>query len=346
MSASHLKYDILPANMSIMQQQTKRKRIESLYVLKAICAFFVVYIHVSGDHPLLMPIIGVGTPCFLAITGYLLYSADSEREVMKCKKWAFKAFWLACCCALLYMIAYYIKGENYFQQSLSFHIQNMLLGNMVSGHLWYLTANWQALLVLVLVVRYIPKTMYVLPLMFLVAFYLRTYYDPFHPGTGALRNNFLVTSLPFLATGYLVHKHEEWLTKKLNVKLCLLVSLIAVSAEFMLRLHFGLRYSYFMLSSYPLVVSLMLTCVIFKDFTLPILGKIGKTHSPNIYYFHILFIGGMGHYLSIQWPSELLALTAYVLCIPFSICFNFTADCFIQKILPCFRRLGFRREQA
>lgn len=329
-----------------MQTVNKKQRIESLYILKAICAYFVVYIHMNGNHPLLMPILGIGTPCFLSITGYLLYSADHERERMKCIKWAKKTFWLAVSCNLLYILAYYANGEDKLFTSLSFHVQNFFFGNQVSGHLWYLSALWQALLVMFLIIRYVPRTINVLPVLFLVAYLLRVYWEPFHPGTGALRNNFLVTSLPFLATGYLVHKYEELFLKKFNVLVCLLVTLLVAYAEFFLRKHFGLRYSYFLLTSYPLVVFLMFACVRYKNFTLPVLGKIGQFHSPNVYYFHILFMGMINVFFSPLWPNELFALVVYLVCLPFSVCFNFAANSLNKFILPYLKKITFRQQSS
>ena len=62
----------------------KKQRIESLYLLKAICSFFVVMIHSAcwfKDN--IYFILGVGTPCFLSITGYLLYSNNCSKELNK-----------------------------------------------------------------------------------------------------------------------------------------------------------------------------------------------------------------------------------------------------------------------
>lgn len=329
-----------------MCKQEKKQRIESLYILKAICAYFVVYIHMGGNNPLLMPLIGsMETPCFFSITGYLLYSADCGLEGVKCIKWAKKAFWLAVSCNLLYILAYYANGEDKLFTSLSFHVQNFFLGNQVSGHLWYLSALWQALLVMFLIIRYVPRTINVLPILFLVAYFLRVYWEPSHPGSGALRCNFLVSSLPFLATGYLVHKYEDLVLKKLNILACLLVTLLVAYAEFYLRKHFGLRYSYFLLTSYPLVVFLMFACVRYKSFTLPVLGKIGQFHSPNVYYFHILFMGVINVFLAPVWPNEFFALVVYLVCLPFSVCFNYATKVLRENILPFFGKMVFRGSQ-
>ena len=328
-----------------MQAEKKKQRIESLYILKAICAYFVVYIHMNGNHPLLMPIIGIGTPCFLSITGYLLYSADRDRERTKCITWAKKTFWLAVSCNLLYLLAYYANGDDKLFTSLSFHVRNFFFGNQVSGHLWYLTAMWQALLVLSLIIRYVPRLINVLPFLFLVAYFLRVYWEPFHPGLGEFRNNFLVTSLPFLATGYLVRKYEELLLKKINVIVCVLVTLLVAYAEFFFRKHFGIRYSYFLLTSYPLVVCLMLTCAQYKKFTIPGFGKIGQFHSPNVYYFHILFMGVINVFLAPVWPNEFFALVVYLVCLPFSVCFNYATKVLRENILPFFGKMVFRGSQ-
>ena len=90
LGAKNARVSRLPVVASHMSTQGKSKRIESLYVLKAICAFFVITIHLPTFQKILVPIAGVGTPCFLCITGYLLYSASKERELEKCISWAAK----------------------------------------------------------------------------------------------------------------------------------------------------------------------------------------------------------------------------------------------------------------
>lgn len=311
-----------------MSTQEKSKRIESLYVLKAICAFFVVSIHLPTLQRVLVPLAGVGTPCFLCITGYLLYSASKERELQKCKSWAVKSFWLAVVFNIIYALANaFIFDIEMEWMDWRFYIKLLFLGIGMSGYLWYLTALCEALLILYLIIKYAPKLIRFLPLLYIIAFVMRNIeaYVPnfefpgeIHPGV--IRNTCIVTSLPFLATGYLIRKHEEKLLNTIKLVYALPLSVALCVVEFYVR---GENpYNYFLLGSYPLVILLMLLCIKNKDFTLPLLGDIGKHHSPNIYYFHGIFIMFLKTVDTYDQNAYLLALGVYIACLPCSFLYN------------------------
>lgn len=309
----------------------KRKRIESLYVLKAICAFFVIAIHIPSIQQILVPFAGVATPCFLSITGYLLYSASHEREMGKCKAWALKSFRLAVMCNIIYAVVYtFVFDIELPWSDWDFYFKIIFLGIGISGFLWYLTALFEALLLLYLIIKYCPKLINFLPLLYIVAFIIRTFegmpdFDLsglfFHPT--ALRNTCILTSLPFLATGYLIHKHQEKLLKSINLLYAIPITLVSLVAEFYIRKDHALPSSYFILGTYPLVIFLMLACIRNKDFDIPVLGYIGKKHSPNIYYFHGLFIMFL---MKIPLPTcstYYLVMGVYLACLPCSFVFNY-----------------------
>lgn len=316
-------------NLSTNSQCSNKKRIESLYVLKAICAFFVVSIHVNILIPdaFLQPIAGVGTPCFLCITGYLLYSANKERELGKCIAWTKKCFWLALVFNIFYFIvAYFFRPTALYAFDMQQCIRLFALGSGIRGsNLWYLTALCEALLILWLIIKFVPRIINFLPFLFIIAFVLRNFednpaYAQYH--LTALRCTCLVMSLPFLATGYLLHKHQQKILTSINVNVCLVISALLVLAEYFIRLYLGVESNYFFLFTYPLVVFLMLLCVKYHDFTLPVMGTIGKKHSPNIYYFHgcVLWCADL---IDVSWFNSLVfSLIVYCSCLPLSICFN------------------------
>lgn len=335
------------------------KRIESLYLLKAVASFFVVSIHSSFFcNEWLRCVAGVGTPCFLAITGYLLYSASEEREIEKCCKWAFKSFRLSiifsgiylmlqlCLCGIgamfgadvwgfvswspafsklfdnapVYERGYLLWG---FVESL---IVNVFTGEEIIIPLWYLTALWEALLLFAIVRRWVPRVVYFLPLLYLAAYASGT-----HGGfiaeifsTYLWRNNAIVTSLPFLATGYLIHKHRDRLLGKIRVGIWLPVVFGILLAEFFLMRILTGKFHFFMLATYPFIVLLMLTCVRYKDVEVPLLSTIGRKHSPNIYYFHmaVLFVLWAA---GIDMPA-IETLVVWLGCIPLSMLFQSVSE--------------------
>lgn len=309
--------------MPTIPPTNQTKRIDSLYTLKAICSFFVVTIHstffLKGWFTF---IIGVGTPCFLAITGYLLYSNSLEREQTKCTKWAAKSFKLALFCFALYWGIAIAQGGRFSPATL---LLNLVTGFEICQPMWYLTALWEALLLFWLIRKYIPKLIYYLPLLCLLTYAIRTHGDAMFPHLEhrdivLLRCNAIVTSLPFLCIGYLIHKHKDWLLSHINIILWLPLTLIALACEENIRNAYLLPYSYTHLLSAPCVVLLLLFCVRFPRLKIPVLNYIGIHHSANIYYFHMAVFVGLAQIgvLPSRWETVLLWLA----CIPVSMLFN------------------------
>lgn len=305
-----------------MSLNNQSKRIDSLYTLKAISSFFVVTLHTSFFlKGWFMFIIGVGTPCFLGITGYLLYSNSLERELAKCTKWAAKSFKLLLLCSVLYGIIHYAQGDRYTCIDL---LLNLITGWNITHLLWYLAALWEALLLFWLIRKYVPKLIYYLPSLFLLAYTLRTHPDFLYweqpDDLGKLRTTAVVTSLPFLCVGYLIHKHKDWLLSHINVIFWLPLTLIALACEEHIRLTYHLPYSYTHLLSAPCIVLLLLLCVRFPHFKIPVLNYIGLHHSANIYYFHIAILIGL-EVIGVL-PSRWETVLVWLACIPVSMLFN------------------------
>jgi len=315
----------------------EKKRIESLYVLKALCSFLVVTVHAQlWCKSALTPLLGVATPCFLAITGFLLYSDNREKEMKKALAWARKTFLLSMACNGLYLVFYLLDGTPMEHYTAGTLLINLFTGHLISMHLWYLSAVWQGLLLLYLLRRLAPGLINFAPLLYIIAFLLRSYGSILLPDLTSdtlfiLRANALVTALPFLCTGYLVRKHSGWLTSRLRTLSALVAGIILAYAEYSVRSHIG-GSSLFFISTWFLVVLLLLSCYHHQDFSLPIIAYIGKEHSANIYYFHVLVL----IYANRWWPEQtaLQAVLVFLVTIPLSYLFNLT----IRGI----RRLGGR----
>lgn len=304
----------------------KKKRIESLYVLKALSSLLVVIVHAElWGKSALTPLLGIATPCFLAITGFLLYSADGERELAKAAKWARKCFILSLVCNALYLSFFLLDGTPLSRFGLGNLIWNLFTGHIVSTHLWYLTAVWQGLLIMWVLRRYAPRLIAFAPLLYVIAYILRAYGKLLFPELSSdtlfiLRANAVVTALPFLATGYLVHQYHEQVLSKVRILPCLAGLLLLIYGEYALRLFIHTGGSIFFICTWPLVVTLMLTCCRYRDFTLPVLGCIGREHSANVYYFHVLVLIYANRLLPGQ--TDWQALLVYAATLPVSILFN------------------------
>lgn len=321
-----------------MPPTSKVQRIDSLYTLKAICSFFVVTIHTTFFlKAWFMFIVGVAVPCFLAITGYFLYSDSLEQEQAKCKKGAAKAFKTSLIFFVLYWCLYSALGSHYTCTDI---LINLVTGLKICSPMWYLTALWEALLLFCFIRKYIPKLIYYLPFFFLPIYALSTHgefiFRNIDVGTlTMLRLNAIVTGLPCLCIGYLIHKHKDWIFARTNVIMGLSVSLLALMAEMHIRENYQIPYSYIHLLTYPCVVMIIIFCVKFPHFKIPVLNYIGIHHSANIYYFHMAVFACLG--LIGVLPSRWETVLVWLACLPVSTLFN-TITKLLGNLFKRFRR--------
>ncbi len=278
--------------MTVSSAVSPKKRIESLYLLKAIASFFVVCIHTHlMGKSMMMFILGIGTPCFLAITGYLLFSSDKGREIEKCLKWAKKSFLLAFVCNVVYAIpCIYADPYTYLSPSLWFKTL-FVSGRDICFVLWYLTALWQGLLIFALMRKYVPRILYLLPLLYILLYLMRnqgSFLVPFTIDIGIGRNSIL-TTLTFLSVGYFMHMYKDTLVKIKYLKVIYGFTMLLAFIECLVYTRVFHHYScLFNFTTFPLIVMSMLLCIKNPDYKLPILNEIGRKHSANIYYFHML----------------------------------------------------------
>lgn len=302
-----------------------RQDIPGLYVLKALCALFVVIIHIPiAGKELLAPVIRIAVPCFYMISGYFLFSGTAEKEILKAWRWAKKAFILAFAINLFYFtVNGILSGADIRSFLLSF-----ATGDTIAAHLWYLTALWQALLLFVIIRKWLPA--YVIkfaPLLCLINLLLGRYLFIFDDGTYSLhqfmRLNCVSVALPYICLGYLLRLHNNALKGKLQRLILLLLSVILIYAEeYILSIHSVNNKVSFSLFTLPLSASCFLIFLNEIRKAPSFIIDIGKKHSANTYYFHI-FINTV---LCILFGRELFsinntciqALAVFIVCIYFS----------------------------
>ncbi len=306
------------------------KGIASLYVMKAICAFLVVATHSRTEEPnVLTPILAIAVPVFLYITGYLLYAGDAELSRKKCIKWAVKMLGLIIVYNTIYgFVLYFVDGVNIFTDVVRL-FKFVAFGSGICGHLWYLTAVFQAFLILYVVLRYVPRLIYFLPLLSIVAYILGNLgglpvmsLGNIEVTAASFRLTSIATALPFMAAGYVTHKHEDFLIRTISIKFWLPIIVIAGAAELVIRLFVFHNSNIFMVYTLFLIFILMLICIKYKNATVPVVGDIGRKHSGNIYYFHIL-VQRVFEYTDIyEWGVILESTIIYIVCLPISFIFN------------------------
>lgn len=194
---------------SISLKEGKKTQIDSLYALKAICAFFVVALHTPCFYKeFLIELFSIAVPCFYMITGYFLYVGNKEAERVKARKWLSKIIIISLVFNFIYLVAYLTTGRLVWDASIVFNL--FILGDSISVHLWYLTALWQALVIFIIARKY-EKAFYFCLFLFL--------WDPIVYLIGVNMDiakmpdcvylNCLARALPYLCAGYLISKNKE-----------------------------------------------------------------------------------------------------------------------------------------
>ena len=273
------------------QPATARASVSSLYVLKALLAFFVVTCHA----PILLPwvnIPGLATELFFAITGYFLYSEDLGKVQSRIWKSIKKVIPIMIFLQLLYLP---LAPPDWKSPVVLFNWAFMGIANFDAVHLWYLTSLLYSLIAFSLFIRF-TKGKYI-PVLFLcvLGWMILGDYRYFIDGKdeSIYLFNFISRALPFLAMGYWIRANESALLrcKWLNIYLLLLVlsslehllvhTITKGATDGGLVAIFPLRFAFFML-----ILS-------YKELGQGTwLETIGDKYSGNIYYYHMVVIIG------------------------------------------------------
>lgn len=132
-----------------------KQRNYSIDILKFICAVLVVFLHTGFKwHNMILPFTRCAVPCFLMISGFLLYSAEGigqERLKRNIKHILHILLW-STLLFLVYKEAWSIAHGELFVPSLKECIFFFIFNdNPFAGHLWYLGAYLYVLLIMLIV---------------------------------------------------------------------------------------------------------------------------------------------------------------------------------------------------
>lgn len=273
-----------------MPNSSEQSEISSLYTLKALCALFVVMIHVPFlGKEYVLPLTKCAVPCFFMISGYFLY--DHALSVMRSrmKRWLLKTTLLVIVTNSVYGILALLSGRVIRFVDVAFVF---ITGTTICLPLWYLTAFSLSLLILLLVCRRGTRCFYMFPWCIIICLLLARYSFIFGQDWDCpfgLRTNALTVALPCVSIGYLIRKYQNRIMSLTWVRYApLLITVPIYMEEFVLSTFFvnnGMSYGIFTI---PQASLLVMWCVSFPSKYCPILKQIGKYHSANIYYIHSL----------------------------------------------------------
>lgn len=291
--------------------ETPKKGISSLYVLKALCAFFVVVIHFSSRYGYyLYPIIRTAVPCFFMISGYFLYSDNRENMMSKLIKAFRKTLTITIFAYLFYFIVRIVISSILKEDDMNFHITS-LLGYIIAGpsiwatgHLWYLVAYLETLLVILLLVWFRSlKLVWILIPLGLITNLLMGKYGFLLPIPSdlmindvpkyMLARNFFTIGIPAFSIGLIIRKYNQMIIQTINKHnawiisgLLLLFSIVEFTILYSL---YGRTFSGdIAIFTVPFAISLIIICLHYKEFgNDTIFEIIGKKYSSDIYIYHM-----------------------------------------------------------
>lgn len=293
--------------LAVAPAGSKCKEIPSLYVLKAVCAFCVVMIHVPFFYKdYFMPICRLAVPLFFMISGYFLSSDQGMISLGRIKKSIKKIFWINFSASFVYLIynislafvLYILNGEDILWLKIFFpdyFLQKILLSNPYCGILWYLVAYMQTLLIFYVFIRCkkFSFLLHIFPFFFIGGLIIG-YYNFWHPVLlGFVFRNFLTMGIPFVLLGIFIRKYLNAILQRVGAYLLFLCLFFCICAyvEYFYFLQYGCQnHGDYNLFTIILSVSVFLYFISHKN-----LGKdayfevIGKKYSLFIYLYHILF---------------------------------------------------------
>ena len=286
--------DIEIASRSVVGNQSQSS-VHSLYVLKAILAFFVVNCHIPLGLPWLS-IPGLRVELFFAITGYFLFCSDWQDSVKRVKSSITKVIPTILILQVFYLLITRAPLGNPLTSYWTwFRLIFMGFPSFDSGHLWYLSALFYGLLFFWGYLR-LFKGKYMLPLFTLVigAALLGPYRQLiFGQPESVFVFNFLTRAVPFLALGYYVKSREEYLLSFNWLNLYILALILQAIEYGITSILMGGGPGVSLLGMFFTPAAVFLLFLSYKD-----LGKrswlahVGAKYSGNIYYFHMAIILG------------------------------------------------------
>ena len=282
------------------------QRLNNLDVVKAICAFLVICIHISYKENLgniITPLCRIAVPLFFMITGYF-YHKTSKKPLKQIKK----VIILTILANLLYFILGIIINGSADVPNKEEIIDSLIYNSSpFSFQLWYLNA-----LLYVLIIVYFADKIHIRKyLYFLIPILIGTNIifgeysiaildkdlDPIY------MRNFLFTGLPYFFFFFLLYQHKDKLIKIFTSKRLLILipifALTTVLEEHILTSAKMDSIGEIYISTTFFAIAVFLLAVQVKQVsTQNVLSVIGRKYSTYIYVIHVFFINLFNKYVT------------------------------------------------
>ena len=287
----------------------------SLYILKAISAIFIVFIHLPGiwiESTILQPLMRIGVPCFLMISGYFLVvngEIKKKNAIKQLKKTILLTIAIYGIYILFHIIRNLLLGNPAIPDrwlNLRFLWRLLLVGDNIDSVFWYLTAYMEALIIIIALTTLFSQniTKKILAIASPILLILAVIFNRYSGLLGltldiATSRNALTVALPCLFLGASIKLYSSFYSK-LNIHLKLIAILVILSyGEYLLLHKFDINGSGadYNILTFPLSFSIFLYCIKIPNLTIVNdkisngLVSIGKNYSANLYLYHSLVWG-------------------------------------------------------
>lgn len=283
------------------------REIQGLQILKILCALLVVQIHEpSFLKGYLMPLTRIAVPIFFMITGYFLLDFYGYITVSKLKRTLYKVSKLYLIVAVVYilyrMIVLIRHPELYASTFLNYRywVHLFVTGKTPVGHLWYLVALIQGIIIILIAVELKCERWLILliPIGLALNLIIGSYHFVFDkfpiPNHILLSRNVFTIGLPCLLIGVLIRRYEYLMPSFRKTLFVTVLFVIAIYLETILfRDSFRSLKGDIIIFTVPCAVCTFLVFLKYES-DHPIaktLAKIGKNYSLDIYVWHILVAG-------------------------------------------------------
>ena len=306
------------------------KRLHNIDSLKFLCAVLVIFLHVHTPYQAyILPLTRCAVPCFLIISGYLIFTEDKMKLEGHLKRSISKMFqilvWSTFLFAAVKFLFAYKNGDFSFLNLKALGKFILLNENPFGFHLWYIGAYLYALIIVYFSVKSnILKYMWwLVPILLLLDLCLGKYsLVLWHKEFPYIMvRNFLCVGLPYFFIGMLLKQWKEQILGFRYLQIlalggAILFSLTSLAENrLLIELHANATRDHY-ISSTLLAISLFILFLSITQAKTNALSILGEKDSLYIYIFHPLFMtffSTVNKYLPNLWQEAYLYLAPVII---------------------------------
>ena len=200
------------------------KRLHNIDSLKSLCAVLVIFLHAHTPYQeYILPLTRCAVPCFLIISGYLIFTEDKMKLEAHLKRSVTKMFKILVWSTLLFALVKFLfafKDNDFSFLNLKSLVEFILLNENPFGfHLWYIGAYLYTLVIVLFLAKknLLIHAYWIVPVLLLADLCLGKYSIVlWHKEFPVIFvRNFVCVGMPYFLIGMLL---KHWREKMLNCK--------------------------------------------------------------------------------------------------------------------------------